>query len=428
MNAEQEESGRQSILDWLEAERDAIMGLLQDLLRARTPNPPGNTLEAAKIVRAFLEAQGLNYRVIDPHPEMPNIVASFEGGLRGRHLVLNGHMDVFPVSEDLHGWTRDPWGAEIADGRIYGRGACDMKPGTTASLITYALLHRLKDEVRGRLTLTCVSDEETFGPWGARYLMEHHPEVHGDCLLNGEPGGPESIRFGERGPLWVEFTVRTKGAHGAFVHATGSATKIAMALARDLEELTELEGTLPHNIASAVDAGRPVMDRMMGQGAGDLASRVTLNIGLIQGGEKVNMIPSACTFVADLRLPVGLDKGDLLSRLGDIADRYEGVDWTEVGGDAPSWCDRAHEMVEILQRNVEAFGRPRPTPIVSLGGTDARLWRHHGVPAYVYGPYPHGMGSQDEYVEIDEFMHVVRTHALSAWDYLSNGGGQDRGF
>ncbi|MCZ0812366.1 MAG: M20/M25/M40 family metallo-hydrolase [Pseudomonadota bacterium] len=418
------EQGRERILDWLDEERDEIIALLKAFLRARSPNPPGDTLDAAQVVRDRLDAAGLDYRVIDPHPRMPNIVSALEGGAPGRHLVLNGHMDVFPVPEDHHGWSHDPWAGEEADGKIYGRGACDMKPGTTASIITYCLLSRLQPDLCGTLTLTCVSDEETFGPWGARYLMEHHPEVHGDCLLNGEPGGPESIRFGERGPLWVEFTVRAKGAHGAYVHATESATKVAMAVARDLEELTELEGDLPHNVASAVDAGRPVMDRMMGAGAGDLVSRVTLNIGLIKGGEKANMIPTECRFTADLRLPVGMDKSDLLPRIDEIAARHPGVEWEVAGGDAPSWCDPYHEMVSILQRNVEAFGHPRPTPIVSLGGTDARLWRHHGVPAYVYGPYPHGMGSHDEHVDIEEFLHVVRTHVLSAWDYLSVGSGQ----
>jgi len=414
---------RAEILGWLEDERDTIITLLKTFLRAPSPNPPGNTLAASQVVRDYLDAAGVDYRVIDPHPEMPNIVATFEAGGTGRHLVLNGHMDVFPVPESKAGWTHDPWGGEEEDGRIYGRGACDMKPGTTASIITYCLLHRLRDRLHGRLTLTCVSDEETFGPWGARYLMEHHPEVHGDCLLNGEPGGPESIRFGERGPLWVEFTARATGAHGAYVHITESATKIAMGVARDLEELTALDGAPPHNVASAVDAGRGAMDRMMGDGAGDLVSRVTLNIGLIQGGEKANMIPSECSFTADLRLPVGMSKSDLLPKIEEIAARHPGVEWKVIGGDEPSWCDPHHEMVGILQNNVEAFGRPRPTPIVSLGGTDARLWRHHGVPAYVYGPYPYGMGSHDENVDVEEFLHVVRTHVLSACDYLSRPSG-----
>ena len=410
---------RNSLLGWIEGERNEILQFYQGLIRERGPNPPGDTRSSVAFIRRFLDARGLDHRVISPHPEMPNIVATFDGGRAGRHLVLNGHIDVFPVADAGEGWTKDPWGGEIVEGRIYGRGASDMKAGTTASIMTYALLARLRDHLPGRLTLTCVSDEETFGPWGARYLIEHHPEVHGDCLLNGEPSGPESIRFGERGPLWVEFTVRTQGAHGAYVHATKSATKLAMRLAADLEELTSFEGEVSGNIQRAIELGRPVMDRMMGPGAGDLVSRVTLNIGTIRGGAKVNMVPSSCAFEADLRLPIGMAKADLLPKIAEIAARCPEATWREVGGSEPSWCDPDHEMVGIIQRNVEAFGRPRPTPIISLGGTDARLWRHIGVPAYVYGPYPHGMGSHDEYVAIEEFLHVVRTHVLSAYDYLT---------
>lgn len=410
---------RKQLLDWLHNEKDEIIELLRALLRERSPNPPGDTRSTADVVTRYLSGQGLDYRIVSPHPEMPNIIANFQAARPGRHLVLNGHMDVFPLAPGNAGWSKDPWGAEIVDGKIYGRGASDMKPGTTASLITYVLLSRLRDKLHGQLTLTCVSDEETFGPWGARYLMEHHPEVHGDCLLNGEPSGPESIRFGERGPLWIEFTVRTRGAHGAYVHATGSATKIAMNLAMALEELTDIEGRVSDNVQRAIDLGRPTMDRMMGKGAGDLVSKVTLNIGLMNGGDKVNMIPSHCTFTADLRLPVGMGKADLLPKIAEITGRYPEATWREIGGDEPSWCDPDHEMVGIIQNNVTAFGRPKPTPIVSIGGTDARLWRHNNVPAYVYGPYPHGMGSHDEHVDIEEFLHVVRTHVLSAYDYLS---------
>lgn len=410
---------REQLLTWLDEERSHIVSFLQGFLRERGPNPPGDTRSTSRYVERFLASHGLSYDIISPHPEMPNIVATFNGGRAGRHLVLNGHMDVFPVSDEGAGWSHDPWGGEIVDGRIYGRGACDMKAGTTASIMTYVLLARLRERLPGRLTLTVVSDEETFGPWGARYLMEHHPEVRGDCMLNGEPGGPESVRFGERGPLWIEFTVRTKGAHGAYVHATGSATKIAMRLAGELESLVGTEASLSDNVRRAVDHGRPVMDRMMGTGAGDLVDRVTLNIGLIDGGTKVNMIPSSCTFTADFRLPVGMSKADLLPRIAEIAARYPEASWREIGGSEPSWCDPDHEMVGIIQRNVEAFGRPRPTPIVSLGGTDARLWRQVGVPAYVYGPFPHGMGSHDEHVEVEEFLHVVRTHVLSAHDFLT---------
>jgi succinyl-diaminopimelate desuccinylase len=181
---------------------------------------------------------------------------------------LNGHIDVFPVGDGT-GWTRDPWGGEIVDGNLYGRGAVDMKAGTTASILTFMLLHRIRDRLKGRLTLTAVSDEETFGPWGARYLMEHHPEIHGDCLLNGEPGSPYAVRFGEKGPLWLEFVVRTPGAHGAYTHASRSATKIAVALAAEIEAVTEIKPKVSDNIFAAIERGRATAGKAMGAGAAD---------------------------------------------------------------------------------------------------------------------------------------------------------------
>lgn len=396
-----------------------MIGFLQEFVRCRTPNPPGDTRSAAGVVTRFLDRHELPYRVIAPNAEMPNIVGSYDGLGPGRHLVLNGHMDVFPVAENGAGWTKDPWGGEIAEGKLYGRGACDMKCGTTASIMTYMLLHRLKGEFAGKLTLTAVSDEETFGPWGARYLMEHHPEVHGDCCLNGEPSGTGTVRFGERGPLWIEFTVRTPGSHGSYTHASKSATKLAMALAADLEELTKIEVRLGDNIQKAVDAGRAAMDQAMGAGAGDLVTRVTLNIGTIHGGAKVNMVPSHCTFEADFRMPCGMTAADLVPQVQAIVDRYPEISMRVTGGNDPTWCDPYHEMVDILRGTVESLGRPKPTPIVNLGGTDARLWRQIGVPAYVYGPSPKTMGSLDEHVDIEDFLHVVRTHALAACAYLA---------
>jgi succinyl-diaminopimelate desuccinylase len=111
-------------------------------------------------------------------------------------------MDVFPV-ESESAWSQSPWGGELIDGEIYGRGSADMKCGSTASLFTFIYLSRIRHRLKGRLTLSLVSDEETFGPWGARYLSKHHPEIFGDCCLNGEPSGMNTLRFGEKGPLWL---------------------------------------------------------------------------------------------------------------------------------------------------------------------------------------------------------------------------------
>lgn len=410
---------RQQLIDWIDRDRDDLVRFLQAFVRHKSPNPPGDTRATAKFITSFLDQQELPYRIISPHPEMPNIVGSFDCGGDGRHLVLNGHIDVFPVADDGAGWTKDPWGGEIVDGKIYGRGVADMKAGTTASIFTYVYLHRLKEQLKGRLTLTAVSDEETFGPYGARYLMEHHPEVHGDALLNGEPSSPFSVRFGEKGPLWLEITVNTPGAHGAYTHASKSATKTAMAIAAELEKLVEIKPQLSDNVRTAIDAGRATMDRAMGPGAGDIVDKVTLNIGTIKGGVKVNMVPSSATFEPDIRLPLGVTREQVLAEVDKIMAAFPEARVREANCNPPSWVDPDCEIIRIVQKNVEELRGFRPQPIVSLGGTDARLWRYRNIQACVYGPFPHGMGSYDEHVDIEEFLHIVRTHALSAYDFLS---------
>jgi succinyl-diaminopimelate desuccinylase len=410
---------KRQLLKWIDDDREMIIGFLRDFVRAKSPNPPGDTTMAAAHVTRFLEAHKLPFRVIAPQPTMPNIVGTFEGRASGKHLVLNGHIDVFPVDEQNERWTHGPWSGAIADGKIYGRGVADMKAGTSASIFTYAYLYRIREHLKGRLTLTAVSDEETFGPWGARYLMEHHPEVHGDCLLNGEPSSPLTIRFGEKGPLWLRLTTRTRGAHGAYTHLTPSATKIAARLIMDLEELTTLEPAVPIEIADALAGAAAAIDEAQGAGAKDIVQRVTLNIGVIHGGQKVNMVPGTCWFEADVRLPPGMSKETVLAKVRQILVRYPETTMEEINFSAPSVCDPNHEMVGILRANAKALGRPDPAPILSLGGTDARLWRQRGIPGLVHGPFPRGMAQADEHVEIEEYLHIVRMHVLSSFDYLS---------
>lgn len=410
---------KRQLLDWIEQDRDQLIDFACAFVRAKSPNPPGDTTEAVKIITSFLDQKGVPFRLVDPQPTMANVVGTFEGGAPGRHLVLNGHIDVFPVDESEE-WTQGPWSGAVADGKIWGRGIADMKCGTSASIFAYCYLHRLRDHLKGKLTLTAVSDEETFGPWGARYLMEHHSdEVLGDCCLNGEPSGPVTLRFGEKGPLWVKFIVRTPGAHGSYTHLSPSATKIATKLIQDLEEVTEIPTPGTPEIERALAEGVDAIEQALGQGASEILQRVTLNIGVLQGGLKVNMIPGLCEFEADFRLPVGYTKEHILPKIREIAARYPEVTMEEINSSEAKACDPFGEMAQIIQENVHSLRGFKPAPIISMGASDARLWRQRGVPAYIYGPYPYGMGQKDEYVDIEDFLHVVRTHVLSAFDYLS---------
>ena len=410
------------LLSWIERDREEIIGFLQDFVRAPSPNPPGDTRHAAAVITAFLDRHGLPWRAVAPVAEWPNIVGTFEGGGPGKHLVLNGHIDVFPVDE-TEAWTHGPWSGALAEGKIWGRGVADMKAGTAASVMTYRYLHHVRQELAGKLTLTCVSDEETFGPYGARWLVANEPEALGDCVLNGEPSSPYTIRFGEKAPLWLRFTVRTPGAHGAYTHFSESATLTAAHLICDLERLAGKHVEPPARVGEALAAGEAAMDRSMGEGAADIVQQITLNIGTIQGGLKVNMVPGLCSFEADFRLPVGGTKAMVLDGVTEILRRYPSVTMEEINFSEPAACDPFGEMVGYLRSNARALANVDPAPILSLGGTDARLWRQRGIPAYVYGPFPRGMGQKDENVDVDEYLHIVKVHVLSAFDYLTNASG-----
>ena len=409
---------KEMLVRWIDEDRAEIVDFLSRFIQARSPNPPGDTRDAADHVCRFLDLKRVPYQIIAPRKEMPNIVGSFECGAPGRHLVLNGHLDVFPVG-DTGAWQHDPWGGKIAEGKIYGRGVADMKAGTTASIFTFLYLHRLREELPGKLTLTCVSDEETFGPWGARYLMEHHPEVYGDCCLNGEPSSPHTIRIGEKGLLWLAFTIETPGAHGAYPHISPSANKIAGRLMAELETLSSINNTTPAYPAAALTGEAETIDKALGKGAAEILDNVTVNIGTIHGGLKVNMIPDRCVVECDIRLPVHIDKENVMAEIKRICDKYSELRYRVLNFTAPSFCNPGNPMVHCLQSNAEEISGIKPKPIVSLGGTDARLWRYKGIPACVYGPFPRNMGAADEYVEVEEFINIVKIHVLSAFDYLS---------
>ena len=384
------------LLLWIDKDRDKLIDFLSLFIQTKSPNPPGDTREAAAHITGFLEKNGLPYRIIAPKEEIVNIVGSFDCGSEGKHLVLNGHIDVYPVG-DAQGWQHDPWGGEVVDGKIFGRGANDMKAGTTASIFTYYYLYKIKDSLKGRLTLTCVSDEETFGPWGARYL-------------------------GEKGILWLKITVRTPGAHGAYEHASHSASKIAAELMLELDEvMAGIEYSAPADVRAALEAARDIIEEGYGAGAFETLQRTTINFGTVHGGLKVNMIPGEVVIEADIRLPVGQTKEEVLAVIDEVVAKHPHVSYVELNYTAPSHCDPNGEMVGILQRNVELVEGHRPKTLIAMGGTDARLWRYEGIPAYVYGPYAKGMGSTDDYVEVDEFIDIVKVHVLSAYDYLNGG-------
>jgi succinyl-diaminopimelate desuccinylase len=408
---------REKILELIESDREQIVGFLQRLVRAASPNPPGDTRAAMQEVRALLEGEKIDYRLYERDATMPNLVATRTYAIGDRHLVLNGHIDVFPV-ENAEAWSYGPWDGTLADGVLYGRGVADMKVGTTASLFTFLYLSRFKDGLKGNLTLTVVSDEETFGPYGARHLFDVCPDdITGTACLNGEPSSPHTVRFGEKGALWLRFTITTPGGHGAFPHLSPNAVERAYALIEDLRTFTRHQFTEPPALVAALDASKEAFERANGPGASKFARTITMNVGTMTAGPKVNMIASRCQFEVDFRLPNGVTKVDALAHIERLRAMHD-FDYEVMMSNDANWCEPEGDLAQIVRRNAAAITGIEPVNVLALGNTDTRLWRYRGVPAVVYGPTPRGMGSVDERVPVEEALNVIRCHALSAFDYL----------
>ncbi|CAE6866294.1 Succinyl-diaminopimelate desuccinylase [Paraburkholderia aspalathi] len=415
---------KDDLLATIERDRESHLTFLQEFIREPSPNPPGDTRLAAGVVTRYLKQRGIEPSIIAPREDLPNVVSEFDGAREGRRLVLNGHIDVFPVG-DGKGWSRDPWSGAVEGGFVHGRGACDMKAGTAASVIAFSYLHACRAALAGSVGLTAVSDEETGGRWGSRWLLENDTRWHGDCMLNAEPSSLQTIRFAEKGTLRLTFTVRTAGAHGAYLHKSESATRVAASLIARLAQIEAIVPDLSPSLRAylAQPEVRAAADRAMGAGAADIMASPTLNIGTVHGGLKVNMIPDSCVFEADVRLPIGLDAGQVMQAVRTILVDYPQADVAiqEAASNPSSSCAHDHPMVGILASNAEAVSGIRPVAIPSLGATDCKFWRYHKVPAYIYGPAPTRMAAVDECVSVEEFITVIKTHALSAWDYLNGG-------
>jgi succinyl-diaminopimelate desuccinylase len=405
------------LLALAEARADELLQLAQDLLAAPSENPPGDTTAAAAVVTAYIERQRLAYRTIAPQASMPNLVATVEGGRPGPHLVFNGHLDTFPAG-DLSRWDSPPFQPEIRDGKLFGRGAADMKGGLASLVVAFATLAAHRERLAGRLTLTVVSDEETFGPWGARYLLERHADdVLGDALLSAEPSSPWLVRCGEKGMLWLRVRTRGAGAHGGLPHRSRNAIRELLGI---LTELASLEGPVepPSDaVRQVIEGARVATDRAFGDGTTDVLGRVTLNLGTIQGGLKVNVVAPEATAEVDLRLPIGVAPEAMQARVAEIVDRY-GADLEYLTVTAPSFSAPGHAIFATLRDAAEMVTGSRPLMNVSAPGTDSRLWRQRGVPAAVYGPKANNVGSANEHIFVSDLLAVNRVHILAAYRFL----------
>lgn len=402
----------------VEAAREELIATTRRLVSVASPNPPSDTHDVAAVAEALLrEIPGIEVERIEPAPRVVSLIGRLRSGRPGRRLIFNGHLDTFPLLEDLP-WTAPPLAGVLKDGKLYGRGVCDMKGGMACSLLAASLLARHRDAWAGEIVLTLAGDEENMGSLGTGYMMKHVPHALGDANICGDVGSPRVVRFGEKGLMWVEVEATGSPAHGAHVHrGTNAIDRLRAALDR-LKDLEEVPFQAPPVVTEAIARAKAISEPLSGTGEAQTLQRVTVNIGTIEGGTSPNLVPTHAIARADIRLPVGITTDILAARLDEWLKPLAGVTWRAIRRFEPSFTEPGHEIVRRTARVAAEVLGESPAVNMRVGGSDSRWYRKYGVPTVVLGLTPFNMGGADEYVLVDELVAVAKIHTLVAYDFL----------
>lgn len=374
---------------------DETVAFLRELVRVPSVNPPGDVTAAIAVCDRALRGAGFRTRTEEVEPTKPNLLAELGGG--GPTLCFNAHVDVVPTGE-VSAWRHPPFAADFEDGRVYGRGAGDDKASVTAQVLAGVALARSGIELRGRLVINEVADEETAGEAGARFIVEGG-HVRPDFVIVGEQT-LNRVCIGEKGAAGVDIVVTGRTAHGALpwegANAVEGMSRIVATLGTDL--WPELERrTHPHFHHSSG------------------------SVNLIAGGVKNNVVPDRCEVYVDRRLVPGEDPRQTVVEIETLAHRaVDGMPGVTVEvrphgeGSPASLTDPESPVVRAMLAANRHLGLPEELTGFSMA-SDGRFFSAAGYPTIIYGPGdPRLAHVPDEWIGVDEVLAATRAYALAA--------------
>ena len=376
------------------------------------PGEPGaNEAEAAAFVESWFRREGLPVEVQDVAPGRPNILAWVgEKGPGRRCLLLEGHTDV--VTEgDPKDWTRPPFAAEMSDGRIYGRGAADMKSGLAAAMVALAAFKRAGVTPKGKLVVGALVDEED-GMIGVRHLVKTAAGRELDAAIICEPEENE-LCLEQRGVVWARIRARGRMAHGAMPEA---GVNPLTALGAILRQVPALEKRLRKQCQKSRYLKPPTVTPTIIQGP-------PRGVGAPQS----NVIPAIAEMTLDVRLTPGIASEGVQAEIEALCRHAEAavpgvkLEWEAVNAfRLPTKVEKSEPVVQAMIHGVRKATGAAPRYGGVPGSTDGTILRMElGIPIVTCGPgnrlIPHQV---DEYVEAKEIADAARIYAAAALKYL----------
>ena len=405
-----------TIPNWQEATSETVQHLVR-LVQAETVNPPGNELPAILIVKEILEQNGFgpeDFTIVESAPGRANLVARLRGDDSGRPLLLSGHVDVVPVEREH--WSHDPFGGEVIDGYVWGRGTLDMKGFLAMYLQIFLQVRRQGLKLKRDLILTAIADEENGFTHGSRFLVEQHPELI-DAEYGLTEGGGFTLHMGktrlyaiqvaEKAVTWMKLTAHGKPGHGSMPHDENAVMRLAQAIER-LQKARHLPVHITPTFAAMVDAAaqqmrsplRHFVPQLKQPWAVSLALRQAKGKGkqmlnalttntcsptVLQAGSKANVIPSEASVHLDCRRLPGQSVEDVMREIRAVTG--EGVTLELLncsdGNESPT-DDPLYRLMARVVRGLDDGGLV--VPLMMPGGTDASEYTKAGIKVYGFTP------------------------------------------
>ena len=406
----------------IEDKTEELIALTQDLIRFPTINPPGEAYEpCSRFIGERLAKRGFSIEYIrahgtpgdsDRYPRL-NVIARIEGKKPGPCIHFNSHIDVVEVG---HGWTRPPFDGVVEDGKVYGRGACDMKGGLAASIIAAEAFIESNPDFAGAIEISGTCDEESGGFGGVAYLAQQGyfaPERVSHVIIP-EPLNKDRICLGHRGVWWAEIETHGHIAHGSMPFLGDCAVRHMGAVLEEFENSLFPALAQKHTDMPVVPEG---------------AKQSTLNINSIHGGQTEDVeglpspcVPDSCRMIIDRRFLIEEDIANVKSEVTSLLDglkenrssfRYDIRDLFEV---QPTMTDRDQPVVQAVSGAIENILGSKADYVISPGTYDQKHIDRIGKlkDCIAYGPGILDLAHQpDEYVGIEDMVDSAKVMALA---------------
>jgi succinyl-diaminopimelate desuccinylase len=403
---------KRKIIEKIDNIREEIITFHQQIVQIPSENPPSKYKEVAKFTESMMKQIGLETII-----KRNNVIGTYSNAShKNRSLIFYGHYDTV---EAFKGWTYDPFGGEVIDGKIYGRGASDDKSSVTAEIFATKALLDLGVDLKGKLTLTAVGDEETGGLRGIEYLLSSGI-VNGDVCLLGD--APCDYPFGQTGgTMYVTITLKGKQAHGLAAPDLPPPYRNETSGVNTIERMVKIMNFLLELNKKFLlkETNFPIPE--------EFTTKVShINLAEIHGGNKITTVPEKCYLHFSVNTIPEQDIESIRERLVQFIEELKTQDPDlDVTVQIPIQMepfviDETSEFAHAVKEAVKSVYNEKKEFQLFMPSTDAHWFQERGIETILIGAsrYDNNWHSADEFVYIEDLINTTKLYALTALNYL----------